>query len=165
MGFHDLGRRRSPMPPGAPAPTIVLCTTPAQAELIQVDALPPHRDLDHAVQLAQDAGVRHLQATPHHRANPEQPHLDLDDAGRVRAGRFGTRDSGWFGLLRGSGHRASIPRAALPRRGHHTLPHGPRIVRPFSNSLRRAPPPVSINVRRKPPLIARRGVIIARRYI
>jgi len=31
-------------------------------------------------------------------------------------------------------------------------------VRPISNSLRRAPPPVSINVRRKPPLIARRGV-------
>jgi len=30
-------------------------------------------------------------------------------------------------------------------------------VRPFSKSLRRAPPPVSINVRRKPPLIARRG--------
>ena len=49
-----------------------------------------------------------------------------NDRGRVRAGRrFGARVSSWLRLLRGSGHKASIPRAALPRRGHHTLPHRP----------------------------------------
>src|SRR4051812_20169011 len=31
-----------------------------QTELIKVDALPPHRDLDHTVQLTQRAGARHL---------------------------------------------------------------------------------------------------------
>src|SRR3954451_2448067 len=30
-----------------------------QAELIEVDALPPHRDLDGAVQLTQGAGIRY----------------------------------------------------------------------------------------------------------
>lgn len=56
------------------------------------------------------------------RAAPER-HFDLNDPSRIRAGRFGTRVSGWFGLLRGSGHLASIPRSALSRRWHPTLPH------------------------------------------
>jgi len=91
----------------------------AEAELIQVDALPPHRDLDHPVQLAQGTGARHQQAPPHHRTDPEQPHLNLNDPGRVRTGQCGI--SGWFGLLRGSGHKASIPRSTSPRCEHHTL--------------------------------------------
>jgi len=39
----------------------------------------------------------------------------------------------------------------------HDLASVSMTVRPFSKSLRQAPVPVSINVRRKPPLIARRG--------
>ena len=37
-------------------------------------------------------------------------------------------------------------------------------VRPFSNNLRRLSPPVSINVRQKPPLLCVEAFIIARRY-
>ncbi len=42
--------------------------------------------------------------------------------------------------------------------GLHDLASVSTTVRPFSNSLRRAPAPVSTNVRQKLPLIARRGV-------
>ena len=40
-------------------------TTREEAKLIQVDAFLAHHDLDHAVQLAQGAGVRHQQTPPH----------------------------------------------------------------------------------------------------
>ncbi len=92
-----------------------------------VYALPTHRDLDHPVQLAQGAGVRHQQAAPHHRADPEQPHLDLDNADRVRDGRCGIGISAGFRLLRRSRHQPTISRPPLLRRGHHTLPHGPHL--------------------------------------
>jgi len=45
-----------------------------------------------------------------------------------------------------------------PCAGLHDLASVSMSVRPFSNNPRRAPAPVSTNVRRKPPLIARRGV-------
>ena len=46
----------------------------------------------------------------------------------------------------------------LPCAGLHDLASVSMTVRSFSKSLRRAPPPISINVRLKLPLIARRGV-------
>ena len=81
------------------------------------------------MQLAQGAGVRQQHAPPHHRADPEQPNLDLNDAGRVRTGRFGVRVHRWFGLLCRSGHRDSLPQSALSRPPHPTLPHGPAAQR------------------------------------
>ena len=45
-----------------------------------------------------------------------------------------------------------------PCAGSHDLAPVSLTVRPFSKSLRQASPPVLINVRQKPPLIARRGV-------
>src|SRR3954454_388158 len=65
-----------------------------QTELIKVDALPPDRDLDHTLHLTQRAGARHQHAPPHHRADPEQPNLDLHDLGRVGIGR----GRGWFNV-------------------------------------------------------------------
>jgi len=54
------------------------------AELIKVNALPAHRDLDAAVQLLQRAGARHQQPPPYHRADPEQPQLELHDIAFLR---------------------------------------------------------------------------------
>lgn len=107
----------------------------AEAELVQVYTFSPHRDLGRAVQLAQGAGVWHQQSALHHRADPKQPHLDLYDTSRVRNRQRGVGISVVFRLLRKSGYRASIPRSGLPRRGHHTLPHGPLLL--LEGKLRR----------------------------
>ena len=101
----------------------------AEAELVQVYAFSPHRDLDRAVRLAQGAGVQHQQPAPHHRADPKQPDFNLDDANRAGNGRCGVGVSAGFRLLRRSGHQPNIPRPALRRRRHHTLPHGSRAGR------------------------------------
>src|SRR4051794_6666867 len=77
-----------------------------EAELIEVDALPPHPDLDHAVQLAQGAGVRDQHPPPYHRVDAEQPNLDLYD--RFRIPRRQRRFSAGSGSLRGSRHPASL---------------------------------------------------------
>src|SRR4051794_8026458 len=42
-----------------------------KAELIKMDAFPPHHDLNDAVQLAQGADVRHQQAPPYHWTDAE----------------------------------------------------------------------------------------------
>src|SRR3954471_21318783 len=77
-----------------------------ETELIEVNALPPHRDLDGAVQLAQGAGVRDQHPPPYHRVDAEQPNLDLYD--RFRIPRRQRRFSAGSGSLRGSRHPASL---------------------------------------------------------
>jgi len=81
------------------------------------------------VQLAQGAGIRHQEAPPYHGADPEQPDLDLHDAGCIGDGRCRIRVSGRLRLLRRSGHQSNISRLPLRRRGDHTLPHGPHYGR------------------------------------
>src|SRR5208283_4393274 len=49
----------------------------SQTELKEVDAFPAHRDLDHAMQLAKRNGRRHVHPAPYHRAEPQQPNLEL----------------------------------------------------------------------------------------
>jgi hypothetical protein len=44
-----------------------------------VEALPPHRDLDYAVQLTERKVDGDQNTPPYHRADPKQPKLDLDD--------------------------------------------------------------------------------------
>ncbi len=56
---------------------------------------------------------------PHHRADPDQPHLDLHDPSLVRGG--GISVSGRFGLNRRSGHHASLPQISLRRHTPHFL--------------------------------------------
>src|SRR3954468_24627200 len=107
-----------------------------QTELIKVDALPPHRDLDHTVQLTQRAGARHQHAPPHHRADLEQPNLDLRDLGRVGIGRGRGSFNDRSGSLRGSRHPASLSSIALPRRGH---PRHPDALQRGSISTTRVP--------------------------
>ena len=75
---------------------------------MEVDALPPHRDLDHTVQLVQSAGARHQQVPPHHRADPEQPNLDLHDLSHSGVGRGRDSFNDRSGLLRGLRHSASL---------------------------------------------------------
>ena len=83
-----------------------------KAELEKVDAFPPHRDLDHAVQLAQREGRRHQHAPPYHRADPDQPDLDLKDRLGVRRRR---RSAAVLhrGLLRPSLHPVRLPTIPL----------------------------------------------------
>ena len=83
-----------------------------QAELIEVDALPPHRDLDGAVQLAQGAGVRYQHPPPYHRADAEQPDLDLYNRFRIRQRQ--RRFTAGSGSLRGSRHPVSLSPIAPP---------------------------------------------------
>jgi hypothetical protein len=47
-------------------------------------ALPAYGDLDHAMKLAERETRRHLNAPPHHRADPGQPDFDLQDRRRIR---------------------------------------------------------------------------------
>lgn len=69
-----------------------------------MNAFPPHRDLDGAVQLAQSAGAPYQQTAPHHWNDPEQPDLDLHDLAPVsvshQRGSFNDRS----GRLRRSRH-------------------------------------------------------------
>ena len=51
----------------------------AHRELEQVDAFPAHRQLEHTVQLAQWHGLRYEDAAPDHRADVQQPNLDLQN--------------------------------------------------------------------------------------
>jgi len=63
----------------------------AEAELEEVDALPAHRDLDDPVQLTQARRGGRQQAAPDHRAELEQPDLQLESRADARAcgiGRF-----------------------------------------------------------------------------
>src|SRR5208337_1963353 len=56
-----------------------------------VDAFPAHRDLDHAMQLAKRNGRRHVHPAPYHRAEPQQPNLELHNCAgylRRRCGRW-----------------------------------------------------------------------------
>lgn len=48
-------------------------------ELVEVDALPTHRGLEHAMEFAQRGAARHEHATPNHRADIEQPDLADDN--------------------------------------------------------------------------------------
>src|SRR4051794_19072090 len=98
--------------------------------------LPPHRDLDHTVQLTQRAGARHQHAPPHHRANPEQPNLDLHDLGRVGIGRGRGWFNDWSGSLWGSRHPASLSLIAPPRRGHPRHPDALPPLRELRDLLR-----------------------------
>jgi len=93
-----------------------------------VNAFPPHRDLDDTVKLTQRAGARHQHAPPHHRADSEQPDLDLHNLGPVgvRCRRDSSNDrSGW---LRSSRHPISLSSIAPRRRGHLTLPDALRYL-------------------------------------
>ena len=91
-----------------------------QAELVKVDALLPHRDLNDAVQLTQRAGARHQQAPPHHWTDPEQPDLDLYNPGSGRVGRRRGRSNERFRWLWGLRHPASLRRLSLPARAPQT---------------------------------------------
>ena len=53
--------------------------TPRTTNSEQVDAFPAHRQLDHPVQFAQCHGVRHEDAAPDHRADSQQPNLELQN--------------------------------------------------------------------------------------
>ena len=89
-----------------------------QAELIKMDNFPPHRDLDCAMQLAQGASARHQHTAPYHRADPEQPDLNLHNLAPVgfgsRRGSFNDR----AGRLRRSRHFTTLCSIEPPRRGH-----------------------------------------------
>jgi hypothetical protein len=63
-----------------------------KAELKKVEAFPPHRDLDDAVQLAQRERRRHQHAPPYHRADPDQPDLDLKGRLGIRRRRRAAAD-------------------------------------------------------------------------
>ncbi len=78
-----------------------------KAELEKVEALPPHRDLDDAVQLAQRERRRHQHAPPYHRADPDQPDLDLEDCLGIRQRRAVT-------ILRRELPRPSLHAGRLP---------------------------------------------------
>jgi len=91
----------------------LLPTTDGQLR-VEVDAFPTHRDLQHAVQLAQGAARGHQYAPPHHRADAKQPHLDLYDRVRVRRGRRKV-------LCRQR-------RLRLSRRPERLLPHFPPVL-------------------------------------
>src|SRR5271166_735303 len=56
----------------------------AQLEIVEVDTFPAHGDLDHAVKLAERKTRRRQNAPPHHRADPSQPELDLEDHVGIR---------------------------------------------------------------------------------
>ena len=76
-----------------------------------MDAFPPHRDLKHAMQLAQGAVCRHQHAPPHHRADAQQPDLDLHERVAIRGDQRGVlflQD-----LLRAALHPARLPPAGL----------------------------------------------------
>lgn len=60
-----------------------------QAELVEVEALPAHRDLQQAMQLTQGAIDWHQQPAPDHGADVHQPDFELQDlaaAGDVASG-------------------------------------------------------------------------------
>jgi hypothetical protein len=84
----------------------------APTELVEVEALPPHRDLDYAVQLTERKVDGDQNTPPNHWADPKQPNLDLDD--RIDALR----------------RRVIIPRRGLLRTSLHPtrLPPLPRPV-------------------------------------
>jgi hypothetical protein len=108
---YQLGRRRRHLPRTV--------ARGAQAELVKVDAFPAHRDLNDAVQLVQRELRRHQHAPPHHRADPDQPDLDLE--GRPGA-RRGAAVFCRGPLLRPSLHPARLPPIPPARAGYPTLP-------------------------------------------
>lgn len=82
--------------------------------MIEVDTLPSHRDLEHASLLAQRAGPGHQHTPSHHRADADQPHLDLYNRRRVRAGpSWGCCRKGFFGASRRL-HPVRLPRCSSP---------------------------------------------------
>ena len=67
-------RRHLPRPPAGGSAT----------ELVEVDALPTHRDLEHPAQLAQSIARRHQNSSSHHRADAQQRHLRVRDRADIR---------------------------------------------------------------------------------
>jgi hypothetical protein len=80
----------------------------AEMKVVEVDALPAHRHLDHAVQLTQGEARWHQNPTPDHRADPGQPDFYPRDRFGVRGGRRGI-------LFRKRLPRPPFHRARLPR--------------------------------------------------
>src|SRR5271166_6745600 len=78
-------------------------------KIIEVNALPAHGDLDHAMKLAERGCRGHQNAAPHHGADPGQPDFDLQD-------RVGARRRVVF---RNEGFRPSFHQ---PRLSHLTHP-------------------------------------------
>jgi hypothetical protein len=95
---RDVGRGRRQLPRAVPRR--------AQTELVEVDALPPHRDLDYAVQLTERKSDGDQNAPPNHRADPKQPNLDLHDSIDALRGRVIIPRKG---LLRTSLHPTRLP--------------------------------------------------------
>jgi hypothetical protein len=81
LGERDI-RRPSRQLQGAEPPS-------PERELEQVDALPAHRDLDDTMQLMQCHAGWHLNPTPDHGTDPEQPHLELQKLWRTGCLGFG----------------------------------------------------------------------------
>jgi hypothetical protein len=64
-------------------------TLGTEVELVEVDPLPAHGNLDHAVKFAKRECRRHQNAPPYHGADPAQPDFDLQDCVGVRRGYRG----------------------------------------------------------------------------
>ena len=107
-------------------PTTV--TTRAEAETVQVDALPSHRDLDHAVRFAQAAGTSRRRHTIG--LTPSSQTLTCMTPTAFGIGSSVSRSATDFRLLGGRG--TSEPRRANPYPvAGTTLPRGPLTGAPF----------------------------------
>jgi hypothetical protein len=56
----------------------------AEIEIIEVDPLPAHADLDHAMEFAERKCCRYENTAPNHRADPGEPDFDLQDRLAIR---------------------------------------------------------------------------------
>lgn len=83
-------------------------TRGAQLKIMEVDALPAHGELDHAVKLAERECRGRQNAPPHDGADPDQPEFDLEDGVSRRLGLRCRR--------RGFGQRFIAPDYSLPAR-------------------------------------------------
>ena len=93
----------------------------AQMKIMEVDALPAHGGLDHAVQFAERERRGHKNAPPHHGADPGQPDFDLEDGLGLRRGLLRRH-----GRLRPSFHPARLQPLSLAVAGHPRDPHALR---------------------------------------
>jgi excisionase family DNA binding protein len=84
----------------------------ADREAVQVRVRPPHRRLEHVVQLGQTNGCRYEKATPHRRLDVDKRDAQLEDALAGRSRHAGTI------------RRLSWPRAASDEGGDSWAPEG-----------------------------------------
>src|ERR1700726_761700 len=82
-------------------------------KITEVDALPAHGHLDHAMKFAERAIRWHQNAPPYHGADPGQPEFDLQDRVGVRRGVL-FRSGG----LRPSFHQARLSPLSPPVAGY-----------------------------------------------